>query len=615
MFFRYNKIILIIIIFIQVRVNHAQVVNIPIENNIYEFLSDLSVKGIIEFDDYVKPLSRIYVAEKLKEISGNIYKLSRVERANLIFFKEEFGLELEKIEQRKKSNDQHFHLFNQLLFFRLSFLQNRVKENQYKLSLNSSDTNPNKYLNEPLNQYKFWLNLLNPLVAIKNIKTISIFKNDEFERSRVVSIQDSDFLIRIQPNLGYREQNYLEHERVRWFGANIYAYLYNWLGMSLNFNWYDKREHLDISNHDRLSPETGIIPLEEEFGFEYSKVQTEISANWNWGKFSIGKDHVNIGYGKRGQLVLSSKAPSFLFARLDLKFTDWFKFNFFQGWLSSEVIDSGSVYKTQLKSKLYRELRSKYLITKSFIFNPLKGLEFSIGESVVFSDTYNVYYLLPFLVYKMADLENVRDNHNFGSNTQIFASISSRNHIPNTHLYGTLLIDELSVYGIEDEDVVRDQYGLTLGFEVVDFPIDDLKFSSEYTRINPFVYEHYIQTQTYKSADYLLGHWIGHNSELIYTSVAYNVLRSLKVKVWYQHISQGENGSANIQYNMPAQPFLFGLDTYYRYLGVDISYEAIHDFYLDLNYTDINIKKEIEGGQFQSKSNNGLSFSFRYGLK
>ncbi len=45
----------------------AQVSNVKLDNDVYKYLSNLSSKGIIDYDDLVKPLSRRYIAEKLIE--------------------------------------------------------------------------------------------------------------------------------------------------------------------------------------------------------------------------------------------------------------------------------------------------------------------------------------------------------------------------------------------------------------------------------------------------------------------------------------------------------------------------------------------------------------------
>ena len=60
----------------------------------------------------------------------------------------------------------------------------------------------------------------------------------------------------------------------------------------------------------------------------------------------------------------------------------------------------------------------------------------------------------------------------------------------------SLFIDEIRMR-IMFKDKNRNQIGYQLGGSIVDLPIKNLKITTEYTRIYPYVYRHYIPTQTY----------------------------------------------------------------------------------------------------------------------
>ena len=128
---------------------------------------------------------------------------------------------------------------------------------------------------------------------------------------------------------------------------------------------------------------------------------------------------------------------------------------------------------------------------------------------------------MPFMFYFLADdfLNNRSENHKGDANSQVFFSLSSRNNIKNTHLYGTFFIDELTLAGLTGSILSnnkttgsvlgssrnRTQFGFTVGGSIADLPIDNLTLTSEYTKINPFVYQHHDPAQTYTNAGYLLG--------------------------------------------------------------------------------------------------------------
>jgi hypothetical protein len=110
----------------------------------------------------------------------------------------------------------------------------------------------------------------------------------------------------------------------------------------------------------------------------------------------------------------------------------------------------------------------KFLATHSVLIKPLKGLDLSVGESVVYSDHLDVGYLFPLMFFKVYD--NIVNNGyiNAGSNGQLFAQVSSRNHLPKTHLYATVFIDEIRIATIFDRTKSRNQVGGTIGGSITD---------------------------------------------------------------------------------------------------------------------------------------------------
>ena len=60
--------------------NYAQIVYEPLHQDIYNFLSRLSQKGIIDFEDQLKPVARRYIAEKLLELNELKSQLNTVEK-------------------------------------------------------------------------------------------------------------------------------------------------------------------------------------------------------------------------------------------------------------------------------------------------------------------------------------------------------------------------------------------------------------------------------------------------------------------------------------------------------------------------------------------------------
>ena len=79
----------------------AQVVNQPLHSDIYQYLSRLSQRGVIELHDEIRPLSRKYIAEKLVEISDRRSQITEMEIEELEFYAKDFGREIRQGKRQK----------------------------------------------------------------------------------------------------------------------------------------------------------------------------------------------------------------------------------------------------------------------------------------------------------------------------------------------------------------------------------------------------------------------------------------------------------------------------------------------------------------------------------
>jgi hypothetical protein len=67
----------------------------PISSSVYKFLNRLSIKGAINYNDELLPLTRKYIAKRLIEAENNITSLTILEKKELVYFKQEFYYEIE----------------------------------------------------------------------------------------------------------------------------------------------------------------------------------------------------------------------------------------------------------------------------------------------------------------------------------------------------------------------------------------------------------------------------------------------------------------------------------------------------------------------------------------
>jgi hypothetical protein len=529
--------------------------------DVYSFLERLSLRGVIEFSDVVKPLSKKYIYEKILEAKGKANMLSNLEKEELEFFEKDYFLEKEIYDEENEDG-----------------------------------------------------------------KNLSYFGMDPAGRFRTFSYSDKTFKLNADPIAGY-QMTFPGKDRNNhsWVGIYAYGYFSDNIGVSMDFR--SNNEHGTSLDYKRsFTPETGIILADNinNENFDYTEVKSMLSISWDWGNAVVAKDFIEYGYAKSGKLVLSSKAPSFPYIRLQLNPVDWLNFYYFHAFLSSNVIDSAKL--TEYKRDIFI---NKYFAWHSLIVTPFKGLDISLGESVIYSDRLELVYLMPFMFFYYADdfLSN-RQGKPGDANSQIFLSVSSKNHLKNTHIYGTLFIDELTLRGVNgtifvDGETVsnafsdkgsRTQLGYTVGLSATGIPLDNLTLTTEYTRTNPFVYGHHDPAQTYTNSSYLMGHWMGHNSDLIYLGLNYRFLRGLQATAWGEYIRKGSSDYSD-QYNPDRQPvFLFGLKNYYKYFGLNLKYELIHDLNFEARFRTNMISHEQEDGSFEDSRINEFSFLIYYGL-
>jgi hypothetical protein len=534
---------------------HAQVVYEPLYEDVYNFLRRISQKGIIEFDDLIRPLPRGYISKKLSEADSLSSQLTSLERDELKFFMKDFYHE--------------------------------------------------RWLSEGNN---------------KQTEHLDYFGHDPADRWRMFSYGGDGFKINADLILG-AEIGYVKDAKQThfWNGIYSYGYIYDVLGFSFDFR--DNTESgTTIDKTKIFTPETGVVARTDLNTYqyspdkmEYSEAKMMLATDWKWGSLAAGKEFIEWGYGDNGLLVTSQKAPSFPLIRLDINPVEWLSFNYFHAWLSSDVVDTTSLYPTENGDYRF-SFREKYLASHTLTIKPTRGLDISIGESIIYADQLEFLYLIPITFFRLADHYLSRQANSAGSNSQFFAQVSSKGHIKNTHLYGTLFIDEFTIDGIGDPETEKTQIGFTLGSSVTDLLLDNFTIKLEYSKIYPYVYQHYINTTTFESNSYVMGHWMNNNADQVFGSLKYRFIRGLEALVWARYIRQGERADESQQFELPQPAFLFGLRTNYTYLGGQIKFEILHDLFARANYQYLKTSKQQEDLSFVDETNHEFYFAVYYGL-
>ncbi|MEO8233533.1 MAG: capsule assembly Wzi family protein [Ignavibacteriota bacterium] len=558
-----------VISFLIVTINHhslnltAQVVYVPLENEVYDFLERMSIKGFIELDDEVKPFSRIYIAEKLFEIKNktqiNNQDFSEVEFLELRFWTSEFYYELNQI----------------------------VSKNEVK---NIFNTNAESHF------YQIQ------------------------ERWFLFSHSDSLFNVKLSPIAGYGLAATGDKSgHTRWVGLSTFGSYSDWFGFS--FDIRDKGEFgSNVDKYKYFSPLRGAWYKGAPNGIEYSDAKGSINFNWKWGQVSLIKDYQQWGHGKFGQLILSDKAPSYPQIRLQLKPTSWLRFNYMHGWLSSLVYDSAYFYNSYpgtISQTLVKSYIPKYIAANMLTVTPIDWLDVSVGNAVVYGGELRPEFFIPFMFYKFLDHNSGRGDVN-DANGMMYFDISAK-YPKNFQFYTSVFIDVTEIRNILDNDFENTWIGFTLGGKTVDLLFDNLDLSIEYTHLNPWVYEHKNEVTNYKHLKYSLGHWLGQNGDQFRVQFNYQLLRGLKFQLFAEAIRKG--GLDEIYYAYSGMhtkdlPFLYSPVRKEKRIGLDISYQYLHDLIIKGSYIysdviDENLNREPV---FFIGSKNSFSITLFYGI-
>ena len=523
----------------------------------HAYLARMAQKGFIQFNDIIQPIERTRIATALFQLSQQRASLTSIELKELDFYLQEYNQDL---------------------------------------------------------------------IADSLIKNeIGFFVKDAYQRPRMFFIHTKDFTMNLDPNVSTNfivggGQNITQVSN----GLNLWGKVGKKWGYQIMYRDVTElgtvRDFYTVNKLDfrRQEPKTGIIlvGLNDDRKINHSDIRATISYSFKNGSISFGKDQIVWGYGENGRIVLSDRAPSFPLIRFDYNPIKWLRFNYFHGWLNSEIVDSTKTYPTYnggVSGDIRIINRQKFIASHTLQFNIKKGLDLAIGESIIYSDQLDPGFLLPINLFKVYD--NNKSNYliNAGSNGQYFLQLSSRNQLKNTHLYGSLFIDEIRLASIFNKAKSRNQLGYTIGASVTDYFTPYLTIGAEYTRVNPFVYNNLIPAQTYTQFNYPLGDWMGSNFHRKMIFARYNYLPKLKFYTRFQFMNKGGEGSVYDQYNAEPQPkFLSDYRQTRNDFFFQTSYEWFNNCYLRASFEYIDDKNTT--GRGTKKQESIFQIGFSYGL-
>lgn len=364
----------------------------------------------------------------------------------------------------------------------------------------------------------------------------------------------------------------------RWGGLEGFAYVGKVFGAYSSLR--DNHEEQRMTGPSYFTRRNGApVKGSSQGGVDYSEARGGLMLSWDWGSFGAIKDHEVWGNNYYGANILSGRTPSFAHLKLHLNPVKWFEFNYIHGWLVSEVVDSA---RSHWDGDQYRTVfYDKYIAANMFTFIPVKHLNISVGNSVIYSDQgVHLAYLIPFLFYKSVDhtLNATYSSGQTGQNAQMFIDISSRN-IRHTHLFLSVFIDEFSMDRISEPEE-HNFIGWKGGFRLSNWPVKNLMLTGEYTYTLPMVYQHNISTTTFESNRYNLGHYMRDNSTDLYLSLRFKPIRGLMAELSYNLARHYNDYVYNFDPGPDKKPVMQDLTWKRDRIALTARYEFLNNAYL-----------------------------------
>ena len=432
-------------------------------------------------------------------------------------------------------------------------------------------------------------------------------------RWHVISETYPGGILNLEPNLLFGQTNIgKEYDRVRSQGIKMYGYMYDDIGYY--FNFADSREVGSAINFNKVNtPDPGIAPtFQSANALEYNTIEAQFTFHLGAFDFSLEKMQNIWGLERNGNLTFSNKAPSYPQIKMRVPITDWMDFIYLHADLNSKVIDSSRSYFANSSTILnyFREVdRLKYMAAHMIELSPIRGVDVSLGESVVYSDRGPLLlYLIPVMFFKAGEHYNIDKD-----NIQWFGNIDL-NLIHNVNVYGSLFIDDLSLDKITSAQEHPNYFGYTVGFQTYDVLLRNVELSVEYTRINPWVYTHKYPALEFTNDGYVMGNWMGQNADNLTIDLSCRPTRSLQLGGTYQMYRKGGLADIWYQYAGPtlALPFLYGPHHEERSYGLHAKYQFVRDGFLDARVTSRNTNDEA----LNIRDDRKLEFSVtaRYGI-
>lgn len=307
-----------------------------------------------------------------------------------------------------------------------------------------------------------------------------------------------------------------------------------------------------------------------------------------WLALMVGRNPVYQGFGFIDRLFLSNNTVPFDYIRLDLGYKA-VKYTFMYGSLRGDSVG--------------RTIDAKNISTHRL--DVQFGNKFKVGffESVITANNpFSFTFLNPINFLTSAELSKSSQAGKENDNNSLIGLDAMFIPARKIAVQGSLLIDDLEFSTLfKDNSKVTNKFAWQLGVLWTDaFTLPNLELSTEYTKLDPFVYTHVSNKSTYTHWELPLGHHLPPNSDEIAFRLNYDITNRINLNLLYQHqrsaagivtdslgrviINYGGTLNNASGYANSTPEFLKGNRVNRDILTANLTWQFIRQFYIEILY-------------------------------
>jgi hypothetical protein len=337
-----------------------QVENVPISNQIYDYLDHLGVRGILPlYSNSALPLGRSEVAAMLSEARRKDLLLTAVEKELLVKFEQEFSWEL------RGSVEEHYAMIGNHHEGLLAGAGSQRQKHLYQYA----DTSATMFVD-----------------FIGSAEYRSIHGDTRGTTDLLLGTIGGRFRGTIDGRLGY----YLQSTNGQLKGDRAFALS-------------DPRLASNFKFKDLNSP-------------NFDQTEAYVKYDHDWLQLEFGREFTTVGLGYSGKLLLSDVAPAFDFFRVDARYKT-FHMIFLHGSISG---DPNTLPCLSIEAP---PNSNKYLALHRFQFSVADAMNFGVSEMIIYQRFTPEYaYLVPVNFFKSSEHQlHDRDNAFLAFDAELFA--------------------------------------------------------------------------------------------------------------------------------------------------------------------------------------------------